>query len=225
MKLRLFFLALATLTFSLGLPAQTLPPAPTVEADFTNPALSPSHWTLTIHPDGSGHFLSQRGTAPPGATYSEAADIDREVHLSSPFAARVFEAARSHKLFNIECESNLKVAFQGTKKLSYSGPEGSGSCTFNYSKDKEIDSLGDSLQSVAGTIIEGARLVKLEQHDRLGLYGEMELLSAGAADGRFLQMGAIREILQHLATDDALMERVRRRAKELLARADAENQK
>jgi hypothetical protein len=222
-NLRLPFIALAAVAISLPLAAQA--PGPAVEIDFTNPSLSPSHWTLTIHPDGSAHFRSQHGAAPPGAALVEAADIDRDLRLSAPFAARVFEAARSHKLFNIECESKLKVAFQGWKKLSYSGPEGGGSCTYNFSKDKEIEALGDSLLGVAGTIIEGARIAKLEQHDRLGLYGEMEMLNAGAADGRFEQMSAIREILQHLAANDALMERVRRRARELLAQADAENQK
>jgi hypothetical protein len=224
-RFRLPFIAVAALAISLPLVAQAPSTGPTVEVDFTNSALSPSHWTLTIHPDSSAHFRSQHATPPSGAPPGDPSDIDRDLRLSAPFTARVFEAARSHKLFNLECESKLKVAFQGEKTLSYTGPEGHGSCTFNYAKDKEIQALSDSMVDVAATIAEGARLVKLEQHDRLGLYNEMEMFTAGAADGRFEQMSAIREILQRLAADDALMERVRKRARELLVQADAENQK
>lgn len=199
---------------------------PVVQVDFTNAALSPSHWTLTLHPDGSAHFRSEHGGAPPeGSPLITAPDVDRNLRLSAPFTAHVFETARRHKFFNEACESRLKVAFQGSKRLTYTGPDGQGSCEFNYSKDKEIETLGDALVSAASTIVEGARLVKLEQHDRLGLDQEMEMLVEGSADGRFAEMGAIREILVHLAEDDAVLERVRKRARMLLARADQESGK
>ncbi|HEY1767227.1 MAG TPA: hypothetical protein VGG26_06205, partial [Terracidiphilus sp.] len=103
-----------------------------VGVDFSDAALSPSHWTLTLHPDGSGHFHSEMGKPPQGDPQAiDAPDIDRDVQLSAGFTAKIFEAAHHHKLFNEDCESHLKVAFQGLKKLSYTGPEGSGSCTFN----------------------------------------------------------------------------------------------
>jgi len=128
-------------------------------------------------------------------------------------------AERSH-WFDTACESHLKVAFQGWKKLSYTGPQGSGSCTFNYSKDKEIQATGDSLVAVAETILEGARLEMLLQHDRLGLDKETEYLVDAAQNGRAQQLCAIRDILTQLASDDAVMERVRKRARVLLAEAD-----
>jgi hypothetical protein len=111
------------------------------------------------------------------------------------------------------------VAFQGWKKLSYSGPEGQGGCEFNYSKDKDIQSLGDALVAVAGTILEGARLEMLRQHDPLGLDQETEYLVEAVGDGRAQQLCAIRGILERLAGDEGVMERVRKRARELLARA------
>ena len=72
------------------------------------------------------------------------------------------------------------MAFQGWKTFTYTGPQGHGSCTFNYSKDKEMQELGDSMNAVAQTIIEGARLEILLQHDRLGLDEEMEFLTEAA---------------------------------------------
>lgn len=220
MKWPLLFATLPALVLSA--PAQVAnPSAPVILLDFSNPDLSPSHWSLTIHPDGSGHFRSERNSAPGARPQGiDAPNVDRDVQLSTEFAGRVFQLAQTHKHFQIECESHMKVAFQGRKKLSYQGPGGDGSCEFNYSRDKEIQSLGESMVAVAETIVEGARLETLLQHDPLGLDQETEFLVEAAGDGRVQQIGAIRTILERLAGDDAVMERVRKRARMLLARVE-----
>jgi len=217
-------LAVAVRALAVGLPAmaETLPSAGSVfEADFTNPGLSPAHWTLTLSRDGSGHFRSERGNVPVGTLENmEAPNMDRDIRVSAEFADSVFQAAHRHNLFNETCESRMKVAFTGWKKLSYSGPEGKGTCGFNFAKDKEIQELGDRLVAVAGTIVEGGRLEALLQHDPLGLDRETEYLVEAAQDGRAQQIVAIRGILERLAGDEGVMERVRRRARVLLARTD-----
>jgi hypothetical protein len=195
--------------------------APVLQMDYSNPGLTPSHWVMTISPNGSGHFRSERGNAPVDPSQGfEAANVDRDIKVSEEFAARVFETIHQQKSFSADCESHLKVAFQGWKKLSYSGPDGAGSCTFNYSKDKNIQALGESLVAVAGAILEGARLEVLLQHDRLGLDREMDYLMEASGDGRVQQVITIRSILERLADDPAVMERVRKRARLLLARSD-----
>jgi hypothetical protein len=192
-----------------------------VELDFSNPGLAPAHWVLTLSPDGSGHFRSERGNAPADPSQGfEAANVDRDIKVSAQFAGHVFEVVHLHSNLRSECESHMKVAFQGWKKLTYSGPDGAGSCTFNYSKDKQIQELGESLVAVASAIVEGARLETLLQHDRLGLDKEMEFLVEATGDGRVQQIGAIQGILQRLADDPEVMDRVRKRARQLLARAD-----
>jgi len=217
------WLALAALAPVLGLVArgQASPAAdPVIQVDFSNPGLSPSQWTLTLHADGSGHFRSQLGKAPDdGQQELGIPAVDRDIQVSARFAQSVFDAAQRHNWFNEPCESHLKVAFQGWKMLSYTGPHGSGSCTFNYSRNKEIQTLGDSLEAVAETILEGARLELLLQHDRLGLDAEMEFLTEAAGDGRAQQVCAIQAILERLAEDDSVLERVRKRARALLAHA------
>jgi len=191
-----------------------------VRAEFSNPGLIPGHWTIEVHPDGSAHFRSQRGSAARVEGQEiEPPDVDRDFQLSEKFTERIFQVAHRKKLFRVDCDSHMKVAFQGTKMLAYSGPEGQGSCQFNYSKDAEIQTLGDDLVSVANTMIEGARLQSLLLHDRLGLDRETEILTESAADGRAQQIGSIRDILERLADDDSVLERVRRRARALLDRA------
>jgi hypothetical protein len=211
-------LALAAAAFAMPARGEQ---GPVFRIDFSNPGLTPSQWTLEFRSDGNGHFHSVRGAAvPQDFKVLEPPNIDRDIQVTAKFAEHAFQVAHRHKLFNSGCESHLKVAFQGTKKLTYTGPEGEGSCEFNYSRDAEIQSLGDSLVAVATTLIEGARLEALLQHDPLGLDQEIQNVQEAAGDGRAQQICSIRDILERLSEDPAVMERVRKRARALLARAD-----
>lgn len=189
--------------------------------DFTNAQLMPSHWQIKLNPDGSGQFdadgLGDLGTT---STQIQAGDVHRSIQLSPGFTQQVFATARRRKLFAFQCDSRMKVAFQGTKRLSYSGPEGSGECEYNYSKEKDIQALGDSLMAVESTLLFGARLEKMLVHDRLGLDREMENLVTAAKDGSALEVGAIRETLTRIATDEQVMDRARKKARLLLAQAN-----
>jgi len=206
---------------ALAHPALGAPPE--VQFEYSNPGMTPAHWTLSVRPDGSGHFHAERGHATAdGALTLNAAEIDRDVQVSPKFAGEVFAAAERHNGFRQECESHWKVAFTGTKTLRFSSPESQGACSFNFSKDKEIEALGDEMVAVGETLVTGARLELLLQHDRLGLDAELEALMIAAQEGRSLQLCAIREILQRLSEDPAVMERVHKRARVLLERAAAE---
>ena len=213
LNLSAFAIALPGVTASAQTPAVS---DPIFRVDFSNPAQSPARWTLTLHPDGTGHFRSNPDKPEAGNQGIATPTVDRDIRLTADYTKHVFVVAHSQKWFDEPCESHVKVAFQGWKTLSYTGPEGQGSCTFNFSKDHEIEQLGDSLVAVAETILEGARLEVLLDHDRLGLDAEMEFLTEAASDGRAQQICAIRGILQRLVEDDSVLDRVRKRARMLL---------
>lgn len=220
--MKTYFAALLLLASPLVLSAQN-PADSAVEMDFVNAAQSPSHWTLTVYADGRAHFVSEPGSAPsdtPHAANLPALNMDAQ--LSARFAESLFNAAHHHHLFREKCESGAKVAFLGQKTLRYRGPEGSGSCTFNFAKDKEIADAGDHLQAAVTTLLCGARLKILLQHDRLGLDAETDSMMTAFAEERILQLGAIREVLQELADDPRVLERVHRRARTLLEKAAQE---
>jgi hypothetical protein len=190
----------------------------TVRIEFDNPGLVPAHWQIDLHPDGTGHFRSQRGTAPRTDSI-EAPDQDRGFRVSQSYATHVFEVATAEHFFAKRCASHQKVAFQGTKTLSYSGPDGQGSCSFNYSEDKQITTLSDSLLGLAATLVDGARMEELRLHDRLGLDAEMETYTEMLGDGRATEPEAIRGELEQLVNDESLLERVRQRAQAILSKA------
>jgi hypothetical protein len=209
-------------TLTVGVYGQTDPaPASVLQVDFSNPGISPPRWTLVLHPDGTGHFRTDRDKpSPDEAVPAGLPDVNRDIQVSARFAEYVFQMAKRKNMFNQECETNQKLAFQGWKTFTYIGPEGKGSCRFNYAKDKDIQALGDSLVAVAETILEGARLESLLQHDRLGLDKEMEYLGEAAADGRIRQICTIRGILERLEDDPDVLDRVRKRARALLAQSE-----
>ena len=213
--MRLLFVAFIAAVLSVPAAGE---PGPSLRVEFSNPSITPAHWTLVLYPNGSGHFHSERGSATGTAPSIEPVTIDRDVQVNTAFATKAFEVVRRHNLLRGEqCDSHLKVAFQGWKRFVYSGPDGDGSCEFNFSKNKEIQALGDSMVAVASTIVEGARVELLLQHDPLGLDQALEYIQQGSQDGRLQQVCAIQDILRKLENDPAVMERVRKRARALLA--------
>lgn len=191
-----------------------------VRVEYSNPGLYPAQWSLVLHPDGTGHFHAEGGKRP--VDYSDTilpGTVDREVHLSPDFTRHLFDQVHDKRILHDKCESHLKVAFQGTKKISYTGPDTEGGCEFNYSTNKEIQELGESLVAVGSTLIEGARLELLYQHDPLGLDKAIQFVVEATGDGRLQQISAIRGILERLEDDPHVMERVRKQAHMLLARS------
>lgn len=198
------------------------PPPAGAQVGFTyeNKQLQPAKYAFLIDESGAGHFHSQPGEPPPAdsASYQTLAEAeDRPLQLSRPVVEQIFSTARSQKFFAIKCEDGKdKVAFQGLKQLSYQGPDGNGSCTYNWSKSGAIEKLTTIFESIAFTLEEGRRLAIEHKHDRLALDQELGVLLDAVKDGRALEVQCIQPVLQEIAEDDAVLERARLRAKKLL---------
>ena len=191
-----------------------------VRFDYENKQLQPAKYSFVIDESGAGHFHSEPGDPPPADTpsYQALAEaLDRPVQLSKPVVDQIFSTARVEKFFAIHCEDGKdKIAFQGTKQLSYQGPEGSGSCTYNWSKSAGIEKLTTLFESIAFTLEEGRRLAVEHKHDRLALDAELGNLLTAVKDGRALEVQSIQPVLEEIAEDEAVMDRARQRAKKLL---------
>jgi hypothetical protein len=204
--------------------ALTADVTPTAQIRFTyeNPKLQPQKYVLTVEEDGTGHFRSEGSGQSDGQSMSSEPQ-DRPIHISRTLREGMFAAARKSKLFAFPCDDGGKnVAFQGTKTLEYTGPEGKGSCVYNWSKNTQIEKLTDQFEAMASTLDEGSRLQRQYEHGRLSLDSEMEVLEQMVHEGRAIELENIAPILQTLAGDDAVLQRVQRRARALLEAAKSD---
>jgi hypothetical protein len=197
-----------------------------VSFQFERKGLPVPQFTLRIREDGTGTYEADQAELPATANSMRgqaAQHIDRHINVSQPTVAKVFKAARTANYFNIECESKAKnIANTGKKTLTYTGSDGSGSCTYNYSDNKTIDSLTNIFLAIAYTIDEGRRLDFLHKYDRLGLDAEMISFGQEYDAGRALELGTISPTLATLADDNALIQRVRLKAQKMLELVAAE---
>lgn len=202
---------------SAGAPAQ-------IRFSYENSKLQPSQYVLTIREDGSGRYQSEASTSP-STDQSDLPTVgqDRAIQISSARRAKIFAAARRSKYFNISCDTgDSHLAFQGTKTLAYDGADGHGNCTYNWSKDKQIDMLTSEFQGIALTLETGARLEIEYLHSRLRLDAELDQLSQLVQQGQAIELANIAPCLQKIAGDDAILHTAQRRARELLKLAKAE---
>jgi hypothetical protein len=185
---------------------------------FENAKLQPATYVMDINEDGTGHFHSNPGSAlvsdPEGIT---AQPLDADIRIEEPLRSFLFKTARSHNFFAVACEyTKAKVAFTGKKALLYTGPDGDGSCTFNWSRDQQLVKVADDLMATAYTLEVGRRLTLEREHSRLGLDAELEALQSAIKDGRAQQIQNIAPQLEAIASDESVMERARSRARQLI---------
>jgi hypothetical protein len=191
---------------------------PQIRFTYDNPKLQPSRYVVTVGEDGNGHFRSEAGGPPPAEGEGMPAEPqDRPIHVSRAVRESMFTSARKSKLFAIACDDKAKnIAYQGTKTLAYEGPEGQGSCTYNWSKLSQIDKFTDQFEAIAATIDEGSKLQRQYEHGRLSLDTELEILDQMVREGRAIEVENIAPLLRTIAGDDAVLQRVQRRARALL---------
>jgi hypothetical protein len=198
------------------------PPAE-ISFQFERVGLSVPQFTMKLREDGAARYEAEQAERSSTATSmrGEAAQhINRTLMLSPETATKIFKTARELNDFNIECASKLKnIADTGKKTLSYTGPDGHGSCVYNFSENKSVTMLTETFLAIAFTMDEGRKLEFLHRYDRLGLDAEMITLSQEVETGRALELGTIAPTLTAIADDMAVLQRVRVRAAKLLEQA------
>ena len=179
-----------------------------------NPQFDPSAYTLEIFENGSGSYTA-------GSPDSQSAD--QAIRIQDPLLAKLFQTARANHFFAMDCETKQHgIAFTGKKTLNYSGSDGSGSCSFNYSHDPALNQMASDLTAVAYTLQIGDRLKLEHRHDRLSLNSELEALQNAAKDHQALELENIAPELQAIADDDAVMNLARNRARALLRESSSD---
>ena len=221
-----FLLLMAGLAVAQGGPAAGSLPRRHVSFAFDRKGVAVGHYRLVVFEDGSG--LYEGNEIPIATGYGRPADLStvpfkHTITISPATSGKIFSTAEKLNRFDVPCASKLKnIADTGTKTLRYEGRDGTGSCTYNYSENKDIQGLTDIFQGIAETLDTGRKLDQLHRFDRLGLDSAMKFLTEEVSSGRALEIGTIARSLQSIAQDTDVMVRVRNRATELLKRIPEE---
>ena len=218
--------ALAASAICAQQPAQ--PPAgETLVFHFERAALPVPAYTFTLHQDGTGTYAASYAAAVPASKFAPVypqaqtappVETTRPIALSPRITAQLFDRVRSTDRFRSGCESKLKnIADTGAKTITYTTPEGSAHCTYNFTENKTVAAITETFQGIAQTLDEGRTIDLKHRYDRLGLDRELSNLADAVHDGRAIEVATIAPVLQSLCDDSQVMERVRKRAAGLLS--------
>lgn len=198
-----------------------------VSFTFDRKGVLVSHYRLVVYDNGSGVY---EGNEIPSATaYGHPENMSAQpfkqvITISPATSGRIFAATERLNRFDVPCASKLKnIADTGTKVLKYEGNDGTGSCTYNFSENKDVQALTDIFEGIAETLDTGRRLDQLHRFDRLGLDAAMKSLVDEVSAGRALEIGTIARSLRSIASDTDVMARVRSRASTLLSQIPADS--
>jgi len=192
----------------------------TVTFHFERVGLSVPKFTLMVSEDGTGTYEADQIEIPShgGTLRSQpAAHVQRAVSVTPATLTKLFALARKAQVFNTECASKAKnIADTGSKALSYAGPDGAGTCAYNYTENKQVAALTELFQGIATTMDEARRLDFIHRYDRLGLDAEMTSFATQVDEGRALELGNILPTLNSIVSDTELIQRVRLRAQKMM---------
>ena len=197
------------LAFSIGAAAQENSSSYRLVVSYDRPGLQVPHWQITLPLRGAATYTGKPDKGvDPGEVNFRVSDAGR---------ARLGTLLNRSKGMQ-PCETKSKnLANMGQKDVVYTPVGGVETrCSFNYTDNKPLGEALDYMLSLAGTLQAGLELERLHRYDRLGLDPVMVRLADDAKSGHAVEMGAIRPTLESLVTDDALLDRVRSRAQQLL---------
>jgi hypothetical protein len=173
-------------------------------------------YTVAVGEAGTGVFSSRLAAGT--AIDMQPGDGGKAIHVSGPVLKKLFAAVPMVE--GGRCETHNKgIAKTGVKILRYAGNGHEAECTYNYSDDERVNEATSTFEAIAETMLYGDRLAAKLRFDRLGLDMELDGLQSAVSEGRALEVENIAPVLQSLVEDERVMDRVRRKAQQLLQTA------
>lgn len=201
------------------------PALPMVRFECVWEAATPQNYVLLVSNLGNARYLSRNPTRPnqPQGTSPNLPDYHIAFTLSSGNLARIFKLAQQANYFNGDFDyKKHPMANTGSKTLAYADSSRHFETTYNWSENPAIDQLTQLFQGLSGTLEYGRRLEFLHRYDKLGLEAELKAMEDAAQAHNLAEIQAIRPVLENLASDSAVMNIARQRARRLLNLADKE---
>jgi hypothetical protein len=209
------FLALAAVSAPLISQQANSSAASTAVITFTLdfPQSNPEHYSIAV--DANGHARYEcTGTV---AEDSEEQAYRAEFDMSAGNREHIFEWAKQAQYFAGKIDSgNSKLAFTGTKILSYQDGGRSNTVRYNYSSLEPVRQLTVLFQNMAGTLEYGRRLAYYHRYQKLALDEELKRMEIQARNNELVEIQGVAPALREIFEDTSVMNVVRARAKELI---------
>ncbi len=212
-----FFFALVA---AFHLPAQAGDSA-TVTFTLNFPGSDPESYMISVDSDGRAKYES---VAKISSESDDRENYQTTFQFSPGTRARIFAlAAQAHYFAGKIDSGNHKIAFTGTKKLTYKDAARNNSSEFNYSGVSAVQQLTVLFQGVAATMEFGRRLSYYHRYQKLALDDELKQMEQQARDNQLAELQAIEPVLHEIFEDSSVLNVVRARAQELIEMSKKED--
>lgn len=184
------------------------PATVTFALDFPNS--DPARYSISVQSDGRAHYecvgrISQES--------DETENYQTDFNFSDTTRARIFQLTGQANYFSGTLDSGKKkLAFTGTKTLSYKDGQRDTTASYNFSSVSAVQQLTALFQGVATTLEFGRRLSHYHRYQKLALDDELKRMEAEARAGELGEVSAAKPVLQEIYDDTSVMNVVRARA-------------
>jgi hypothetical protein len=151
------------------------------------------------------------------AVYQEAVDDDLPLKfkLKAEDTAAIYELAGKLDHFKHPLESQLKVAFMGTKIFRYVDGDDKTEVKFNYSEDTAAQQLQDWFERMAESAQRRIELERAAKYDHLGVDQALNGIEESFENGRVVAPEQYLPMLDRVAKNETYMHQARAKAAEL----------
>ncbi len=191
---------------------------PTVSFTFDFPGSAPDHYVISVSEDGRATYDSDGKLSPESAPGDP---FHSDFTMSQSSRTHIFDLARRAEYFEGQIEAkNKKLAFTGTKTLTYEDAQKSTKAAYNYSKVPPVEELTTFFQALSNTLEFGHRLDYYLRYQKLALDEELKKMEELSNSGELREVSAVAPVLQKIADDPAVIKVVRARAERLVQTAE-----
>jgi hypothetical protein len=151
------------------------------------------------------------------AVYQEAVDdeLPLKFKLTQDETTAVYDLADKLDHFKHPLESQLKVAFMGTKTFRYIDGDRKTEVKYNYSEDPSAQALQDWFERMAESAERNIDLERAVKYDHLGVDQALNGLEQSFESGRVIAPEQFLPLLDRVAKNETYMHQARAKAAEL----------
>jgi hypothetical protein len=195
------------------LPVWAAEPA-TVSFSLNFPGSDPERYSISVTADGDGRYESSSKISQDSEDRDE---YHSEFKFSDATRSRIFDLSAQAHYFSGKVDSgNHKLAFTGSKKLTYVDSQRNTTAEFNFSPVPPIQQLTTLFQSIAATLEFGRRLEYDHHYQKLALDEELKRMEDLSRRNELAEVQAVKPILQKIYDDPSVLNVVRARAQRIM---------